>query len=175
MLHCLKLKLKLHLYTLPKKKKKNKCGIQPSLFTFNTKNNTNILHINIIYQPVEYYYFSKKRIIWMQGAGQGFIKWETAREGGREALCGVHPFVNFGLLFWVVWDAVTNGPLTIYCLTGLLFTQSGWTYQKFCSPAWLALTHSVCVCMYVCVPRPSADSAVRACTERSCLSRPNAF
>ncbi len=39
----------------------------------------------------------------------------------------------------------------------------------------------VCVCVYVlcthyvCVPRPSADSAVRVCTERSCLSRPNAF
>ncbi len=46
-----------------------------------------------------------------------------------------------------VWDAVANGPLTIYCLTGLLFTQSGCTYQKFRSPAWLALTHSVCVCM----------------------------
>ncbi len=59
----------------------------------------------------------------------------------------VHRFVNFGLLFWVVWDAVTNDPLTIYSLTGLLFTQSGWTYRKFCSPAWLALTHSVCVCM----------------------------
>ncbi len=26
---------------------------------------------------------------------------------------------------------VANGPLTIYCLTGLLFTQSGRTYQKF--------------------------------------------
>ncbi len=35
----------------------------------------------------------------MQGAHHSFIKWETGREGGREALCGVHRFVNFGLLF----------------------------------------------------------------------------
>ncbi len=122
-----------------------------SFFTFNTKNNTNILHINIIYQPVEYYYFSKKRIIWMQGARHGFINGKQDVKA-TEKHSGVHHFVNFGLLFWVVWDAVANGPLTIYCLTGLLFTQSGWMYRKFCSPAWLALTHSVCVCMcvYVC-------------------------
>ncbi len=46
-----------------------------SFFTFNRKNNTNILHINIIYQPVEYYVIisAKKRIIWMQGARHGFI------------------------------------------------------------------------------------------------------
>ncbi len=35
----------------------------------------------------------------MQGARHGFINGETGREGGREALCGVHRFVNFGLLF----------------------------------------------------------------------------
>ncbi len=55
MVHCLKLKLKLHLYTLPKKWN-NKCGIQPVILHIYTKNNTNILHINIYgYQPVEYY------------------------------------------------------------------------------------------------------------------------
>ncbi len=32
---------------------------------------------------------------------------------------GVHRSVKFGLLFWVVWDAVTNDPLTIYCLTSI--------------------------------------------------------
>ncbi len=53
MLNCLKLKLKLHLYTLPKK---ISVSSNLSFFTFNTKNNTNILHINIYgYQPVEYY------------------------------------------------------------------------------------------------------------------------
>ncbi len=118
-----------------------------SFFTFNTKNNTNILHINIIYQPLEYYVIisAKKRIIWMQGARCGFIN-------GKQDVKAAESFVNFGLLFWVVWDAVANGPLTIYCLTGLLFTQSACTHQKFCSPAWLALT--------LCVPRPSADRAV---------------
>ncbi len=110
-----------------------------SFFTFNTKNNTNILHIHIIYQPVEYYVI---------------ISAKNEGEGGRKALCGVHRFVNFGLLFWVVWDAVTNGHFAIYCLTGLLFTQSECTYQKFRSPAWLVLP--------LCVPRPSADSAVCA-------------
>ncbi len=54
MLHCVKLKLKLHLYTLPKNNN-NKCGIQPVILTINTKNTHNILHINIIYQSVEYY------------------------------------------------------------------------------------------------------------------------
>ncbi len=55
--------------------------------------------------------------------------------------------------YFELFGTVANGPLTIYCLTGLLFTQSGCTYRKFCSPAWLALTHSVCVCMYVCRAR----------------------
>ncbi len=32
----------------------------------------------------------------------------------------------------------------------------------------------VCVCVCMCAA-PECDSAVRACTERSCLSRPNAF
>ncbi len=59
MLHCLKLKLKLH-HTLPKKYIIISVASNLSFFTFNMKNNTNILHINIIYQPVEYYYFSKK-------------------------------------------------------------------------------------------------------------------
>ncbi len=71
--------------------------------------------------------------------------------------------LNSSVLFlffsFVVWDPVTNGPLTIYYLTGLLFTQSGRTYQKFRSLAWLALT--------LCVPRPSADSAV-ACFLLQC-------
>ncbi len=54
LLHCLKLKLKLHLYTLPKKIIISVAS-NLSFFTFNTKNNTNILHINIYgYQPVEY-------------------------------------------------------------------------------------------------------------------------
>ncbi len=131
-----------------------------------------------------------------------------------------------------MWNAVTNGPLTICCLTGLLFTQSACTYQKFRSPAWLALTlcaaHSavcvqapnrrcskinLCICipvykfnidelllkllakrgsltyfMYLpvqagraCQSRLSVlalftqNRTQRACTERSCLSRPNVF
>ncbi len=91
------------------------------------------MHINIIYQPVEYYVIisAKKQIIWMQGARHGFINGKQHVKAAEKLLCGVHRFVNFGLLFWVVWDAVANGPLTIYCLTGLLFTQSGHTYQKF--------------------------------------------
>ncbi len=54
MLHFLKLKLKLHLYSA-KKIIIISVASNLSFFTFNTKNNTNILHINIIYEPVEYY------------------------------------------------------------------------------------------------------------------------
>ncbi len=124
------------------------------------KNNTNILHINIIYQPVEYYYFSKKRIIWMQELATASLMGNRTWRRRRSTL--VQSFVNFGLLFWVVWDAIANGPLTIYCLTGLLFTQSGWNVSEVhaimlnvsdtLAPAWLALTHSV-VCVYVCRAR----------------------
>ncbi len=82
-------------------------------------------------------------------------------EPARQLSLSLH--LNSSVLFlffsFVVWDPVTNGPLTIYCLTGLLFTQSGRTYQKFRSLAWLALT--------LCVPRPSADSAV-ACFLLQC-------
>ncbi len=56
----------------------------------------------------------------MQGARRGFINGKQDMKAA-EKHCGVHRFVNFGLLFWVVWDAVANGPLTMYCLTGLLF------------------------------------------------------
>ncbi len=90
--------------------------------------------------------------MWMQWARHDFIsgKQDVSNSTWRRqkrALAqhsGVHRFVNCGLLFWVVWDAVTNGPLTIYCLTGLLFMQSGCTYQKFRDPARLALTLHMC-------------------------------
>ncbi len=56
MLHCLKLKWKLHLYIYSAKKKIIiSVASNLSFFTFNTKNNTNILHINKIYQPVEHF------------------------------------------------------------------------------------------------------------------------
>ncbi len=35
----------------------------------------------------------------MQGARHGFIKWETGREGGREALCGVHVLLTLVYYF----------------------------------------------------------------------------
>ncbi len=73
MLHCLKLKWKWHCIGYSAKIIIISVASNLSFFTFNTKNNTNILHINIIYQPVEYNYFSKKRVIWMQGARHGFI------------------------------------------------------------------------------------------------------
>ncbi len=48
----------------------------------------------------------------MQGARHGFINGKQDVKVG-EKHSGVHRFVNFGLLFLVVWDAVTNGPLAI--------------------------------------------------------------
>ncbi len=60
------------------------------------------------------------------------------RETGREALSlsTVESIVLLTLVYYILscWDAVANGPLAIYCLTGLLFTQSECTYQKFRSP-----------------------------------------
>ncbi len=53
----------------------------------------------------------------MQGARHGFINGKQDVKATEKH--SVQRFVNFGLLFWVVWDAVANGPLTIYCLTGL--------------------------------------------------------
>ncbi len=86
----------------------------------------------------------------MQGARHGFIngKQDVKVTEKRSVECIV--LLTLVYYFRVVWDAVTNGPLAIYCLTGLLFTQSECTYQKFRSPAWLALTlKCVCVmCMY---------------------------
>ncbi len=153
MLHCLKLKLKLH-HTLPKKYIIISVAANLSFFTFNTKNNTNILHINIIYQPVEYYYFSKKwiiykRIIWMQGARHGFIN------GKQHVKAADKHSVEWIVLLTLVYYflvAVTNGTPTIYCLTGLLFTQSACTYQKFVLRCGYR-SHIVCVCVYVCRAR----------------------
>ncbi len=132
-----------------------------SFFTFNTKNNTNILHINIYgCQPVEYYIIlSTKNNNLNAGISSRLHKRKTGREGGREALSlsTVESIVLLTLWFIILscLGSCSNGPLTICCLTGLLFTQSACTYQKFrSSPAWLVLT---------CVPRLSADSA--ACVQ----------
>ncbi len=151
MLHCLKLKLKLH-HTLPKKYIIISVASKLSFFTFNTKKQ----HKYFAYK----YNISTSGILLFQQKKQSF----ECRELVTASLMGNSTWrrrritlwsaclVNFGLLFWVVWDAVANGPLTIYCLTGLLFTQSACTYQKFRSPAWLALTHSVCVCGMCAAP-----------------------
>ncbi len=80
----------------------------------------------------------------MQGARHGFIN------GKQHVKAADKDSVEWIVLLTLVYYflvAVTNGTLTIYCLTGLLFTQSACTYQKFRSPAWLALTHSVFVCV----------------------------
>ncbi len=92
MVHCLKLKLKLHLYSA-KKIIIISLASNLSFFTFNTKNSTTILHINIIYQPVEYYVIisAKKLIIWMQGARHGFINGKqdvkAAEKHSRASFC----------------------------------------------------------------------------------------
>ncbi len=59
-----------------------------SFFTFNTKNNTNILHINIYgCQPVEYYIIlSTKTNNLNAGISSRLHERDTGREGGREAL-----------------------------------------------------------------------------------------
>ncbi len=91
------------------------------------------MHINIIYQPVEYYVIisAKKQIIWMQGARHGFINGKQHVKAAEKYSVECIVLLTLVYYFEFVWDAVTNGPLTIYCLTGLLFTQSGRTYQKF--------------------------------------------
>ncbi len=46
----------------------------------------------------------------MQGARHGFINGKQDVKAAEKHSRA--KFVNFGLLFWVVWDAVANGPLT---------------------------------------------------------------
>ncbi len=91
--------------------------------------------------------FNKKLIIRMQRAHP------TSEVGNREALSlsTVECIVLLTLWFIILsccLSAVTNGPLTIYCLTGLLFTQSGCNISEVpCSGTVSAHT--------ICVPRPS--------------------
>ncbi len=73
----------------------------------------------------------------MQGARHGFINGKQHVKAAEKR--SVEWIVLLTLVYYFL-VAVTNGTLTIYCLTGLLFTQSPCTYQKFRSPAWLALT-----------------------------------
>ncbi len=93
----------------------------------------------------------------MQGARQGFIN------GKQHVKAAEKRFVNFGLLFWVVWDAVTNGPLTIYCLTSIdhaiSLHVSEVPFSSMVSAHTIVCVYVLCT-HYVCVPRPSADSAV---------------
>ncbi len=96
----------------------------------------------------------------MQGARHGFINGKQHVKVAEKRSVECIVLLNLVYYFWV---AVANGPLTIYCLTGLLFTQSACTYQKFRSPAWLALTHSVCVCVCVCM---CAAPECRQCSSR---------
>ncbi len=79
-----------------------------------------------------------------------------AREGGREALSlsTVKCIVLLTLWFIILscFLMLKQTALSLYiCLTGLLFTQSGCTYQKFRAPARLALT------LATCVPRESPN------------------
>ncbi len=60
----------------------------------------------------------------MQGARHGFINGKQDVKATEKALsCNV--LLTLVYYFELFGDAVANGPLTIYCLTGLLFTQSG--------------------------------------------------
>ncbi len=80
-------------------------------------------------------------------------KWETGCfwstwRWQRSALAQhseVHRFVNFVVYYFGLFGMLKQTALSLYiCLTGLLFTQSGCTYQKFRAPARLALTLYVC-------------------------------
>ncbi len=124
-----------------------------SFFTFNTKNNTNILHINIIYQPVEYYYFSKKRIIWMQGARHGFIN-------GKQDVKAAEKHSVECIVLLTLWFIILSclGRCSKRPSHNILFNRSidhaiRLHVSEVLFSAWLALTHSVCVCMYVCRAR----------------------
>ncbi len=87
--------------------------------------------------------------IWMQRARHDFIsgkpdvsdstwRWQRSALAQRR---GVHRFVNFVVYYFGLFGMLKQTALSLYiCLTGLLFTQSGCTYQKFRAPARLALT-----------------------------------
>ncbi len=63
------------------------------------------------------------------GSGFSFEPVQTSR---------VHRFVVY---YFGLFGMLNQTALSLYlCLTGLLFTQSGCTYQKFRAPARLALT-----------------------------------
>ncbi len=98
--------------------------------------------------------------IWMQRARHDFIsgkpdvsdstwRWQRSALAQRR---GVHHFVNFVVYYFGLFGMLKQTALSLYiCLTGLLFMQSGCTYQKFRAPARLALT------LATCVPRESPN------------------
>ncbi len=86
----------------------------------------------------------------MQGARHGFINGKNSTLKAAEKH-SVECIVLLTLVYYILscLGRCNKRPSRNILLTGLLFTQSGCTY-KFCSPAGLALTHSVhsvCVCM----------------------------
>ncbi len=98
----------------------------------------------------------------MQGARHGFINGKQDVKVAEKH--SVECIVLLTLVYYFELFGTLEQTVAIYCLTGLLFTQSDCRYQKFRSPAWLALTHSVhsvCVCVYVCRARVPTVQFVR--------------
>ncbi len=90
---------------------------------------------------------------WMQRARHNFISgkpdvsdstWRWQRSTLAQ-LRGVHRLVNFVVYYFGLFGMLKQTALSLCIgLTGLLFMQSGCTYQKFRAPARLALTLHVC-------------------------------
>ncbi len=134
-----------------------------SFFTFNTKNNTNILHINIIYQPVEYYVIisAKKRIIWMQGACHGFINWKQDVKAAEKHSVECIVLLTLWFIILSCLGCCNKRPSRNIMLNIYWSRNQPARIRSPFSSMVSAHTYACVLCThYVCVPRPSADSAV---------------
>ncbi len=203
--------------------------------TFNTKNNTNILHTNIIYQPVEFYVIisAKKLIIWMQRARRGFINGKqdvkAAEKHSVECIvlltswfiilsclgrCNKRPSHNIMLNRSIVHAIslhVSEVPFSGVVRVHTMCAAPECRQRSLCArnrryPVDRCIYTSVyqfnidelllkllakrgSLTCFMCLPIQAAracqrlsvlalftqNRTQRACTERSCLSRPNAF
>ncbi len=122
--------------------------------------------------------------IWMQRARHDFIsgkqdvsdstwRWQRSALAQRR---GVHRFVNFVVYYFGLFGMLKQTALSLYiCLTGLLFTQSGCTYQKFRAPAKWSPNEPHSGPPLTTKPGPAKQTASERGTERSHQSNEQGF
>ncbi len=96
-----------------------------------------------------------------QDVSDSMWRWQRSAHAQHS---GVHRFVNFVVYYFELFGMLQ---LTTYCLTGLLFTQSGYTYQKFRAMGRLALTEPHSGPPLTTEPGPAKQTAPKRGTEQS--------